>query len=258
MFNTQHSILLVGAALNNVLGESLLGKLALKALPKTKTTPHDYLEHQPSQFEAAPGAIATSLKVSSIQNIMRLAFPLVSNEMFQNTTYPTDVDFNLLGSHLNISEVHVNDVTGFSLISFGFVEDTDMLNLIVNDINIDMDLESYIKTLKLPKAHLKNIKISGLDVNMNITSEALADNVRYELGLQSHFSVKDIDMTFKPFYMQKLYNANKWWIMKSVNWLLGDFFPKFINAAVDDLNWKIYNEVNGETFMVNVGPINSI
>lgn len=62
---------------------------------------------------------------------MRLAFPLVSNEVFQNKTFVTDVDTTGAGFHLVIDEVHTNDVTGFDLIEFNFINGTDDLHLLI-------------------------------------------------------------------------------------------------------------------------------
>jgi len=59
--------------------------------------------------------------------------------------------------------------------------------LLVQNINIDMDMESEIKFTVLPKAKISNVKVSGLDVVANISSKALSDGVRWELGLDSHF-----------------------------------------------------------------------
>lgn len=50
-----------------------------------------------------------------------------------------------------------------------------------------MDMESEIKFTVLPKAKISNVKVSGLDVVANISSKALSDGVRWELGLDSHF-----------------------------------------------------------------------
>jgi len=48
-----------------------------------------------------------------------------------------------------------------------------------------------------------------------------------------------------------MYNANKQTVVKAINWVLGEFFPEFISAYVDMLNWKVHNEKTGETFMTS-------
>lgn len=121
--------------------------------------------------------------------------------MFQNKTFETDVDTSLLGTHLQISEIHTNDVTGFTLIKFEFISGTNDIQLLVENINIDMDMTSELKFSKLPTAKISNLVISGLDINLNISSVPLADNVRYQLAVASFFQIDDLDIKFKPAYI---------------------------------------------------------
>lgn len=83
----------------------------------------------PAELEPTPGSLSSTLKVSSLNNILKLGAPLSANKLFKNQTYDFDVHKRgFLGIYdLKLSQIHSNDVSGFSDVNLGFINGTDDL-----------------------------------------------------------------------------------------------------------------------------------
>ena len=89
------------------------------------------------------------MKVTSLNNILKLGAPLSANKLFKNQTYDLNVHKRgFLGIYdVNLSQIHSNDVAGFSNVNLGFIEGTDDLILTIGGVNIDLNLTADIKAL---------------------------------------------------------------------------------------------------------------
>ena len=117
----------------------------------------------PPEIEPTPGSISSTLKVSSLNNILQLAAPLTANEMFKDKTYDINyVNDGFLGIYkIQLDSIHSNDVDGFTSLGLEFIEDTNDLMLTIGGVNIDVSMTGFVQAAGFIKGNIEGIKVTN-------------------------------------------------------------------------------------------------
>lgn len=123
-----------------------------------------------SQATPAPGAIAASLSIPSINNIMNTFVPTLAYYMVDNKTLELNLHEKGILYSLNIQDIHLNTVD-FNTKSIGFLHNTSTIRVELSGVNVNMNVDGEIKALWLIPLKTSQCNITNLTVVLDIGVE---------------------------------------------------------------------------------------
>lgn len=211
--------------------------------------------HEPANEGPTPGSIGITAKVSSVNNIFNLAFPLAANEIFYDKDFA--VNYHSKGwwgiYDLDLSSIHTNDVVIGST-SLSFVEGTDTLKLRLSGIDIDTNLTGHVHCLGLIRGDIERLVMKNVTFEALVSTEIFEDKVHWQLISPISFSLGDLDITIKQKLWQKIINMAHSTISKAANKFLATFIPTFLQVTIDEFNTMLLSD-DPMTFETPIGSL---
>ena len=187
-----------------------------------------------------PGALSMYLNTTSINNVMATFVPIMSYYALNNKTIPMDVHEKNFLYTLDLSQVHINTVSGYTTKVFEEIPGTDKIHVKLGGIDIDMTVDGEIKALHIIPMKASALKITNMVVDFTIESTS-SDGVHWALVDSSKITIADAEITMSSKFLQKLVNLSRKTIDKAINdQLVG--LSKAIDTQIKALNAMVANE----------------
>lgn len=199
--------------------------------------------------DAAPGAISSTLRISSVNNILSTFVPILSYYILNNKTMTLDFEESGFGYKIDIDSIHLNTVDGWKVKDIEFLDDKNTVRVHYSGINVNSQIDGQITALWLIKLHMAQCNITNLDVQVDFAIDA-EDALNWKIVSSSVLAIDDITITTTSSWFNYLLGLMHKTILKMVR----ENLPKAeaeINKIFTDFNTK-YAERDDMTFMVNI------
>ena len=162
-----------------------------------------------ANVEPMPGAIAASLNVTSLNNIMQLAAPLAANKALNGHTF--EINYNKKGFagiyNVDIKDISFITVDGFSIRDVSFKEGTDTLMVSVGGINVNATCNASVSGLWVVKAALESFTVENITMQLELSTTS-DDQVHWQLAETTRISIKDLTLKMDSKFWQTMVDKN--------------------------------------------------
>ena len=214
----------------------MIGKIFLTAFLAVFT------QAQVADVAPLPGSIAASLNVTSLNNILQLAAPLMANEVLDGHTFP--INYTKKGFagiyNIDIKDVSFIKVDGFTIKDVSFKEGTDTLVATLGGINVNATCNAKVSGLWVISAALDAFTVENITMQLELSTTS-DDQVHWQLHEVTRLSIEDLTLTMSSDFWQILVDKNMNLIKIGIYKGLKTLIEK-IDAAAAAFNAKLASD----------------
>ena len=181
----------------------MIGKILLSTLFAI------FVQARHHDIEPLPGSISASLNVTSLNNILQLAAPLMASELLNDKTFK--INYHKKGwkgiYNIDIEDVHFNKVDGFDVRDISFKEGTDTIMVTVGGVNVNATCDAKVSGLWVITAGLEAFTVENITLQLEVSTSS-ADEVHWQLHEVTRLSLQDLTLTMSNDFWQTLVNEN--------------------------------------------------
>jgi hypothetical protein len=175
--------------------------------------------------------------------------PILSYYTFNNKTVEINYEKEGLIYTINIEDIHIDDVTGWTVKEAEFIDGTDSVRFRFSGININAQINGTIQAVYFIELKGSTLNITNLTFELDVGVSS-SDQIHWKLLENSSISVGDVEITTTSKFYNKILKMMHKEIMKIIN----NFLPQveqLIAQEVQKFDDLLKNE-NSTTFLVDM------
>jgi hypothetical protein len=181
------------------------------------------------------------LNTTSIENILGTFVPLLSFFLLTNRTVPLDYHHKNLFYKLDVEQIEILDLSGFTEKVFEMEPGTDKLHIKYSGIDLSMTIDGGLSLLEFIKLDATGLNVTNITVDFTLQSVTAGDKVHWRLYDHSKFNFGSIQIGMKSHFLQKLVNRFSGLIAKVIHWELPKI-SNLIDSEIQKLNKAVAAE----------------
>lgn len=202
-----------------------------------------------SSQAATPGALSSTVSITSINNIVNTFVPILSYYVLENKTMMFNIEEKGIGYKVDLNDIHIDSVSGWTVKEVEFLPGKDMVRFLLSGININMQVNGSINALWLINLEAATCNITNLTVQLDLAIEA-ADEIHWTLVSNPIITIQDVVFKTTSSWFNHCLNMMHSMIVKTINSDLAQF-EKNIVAAINVFAQKMNNQ-NSTAYMLNL------
>lgn len=190
-----------------------------------------------------PGSLATSLKRSSLNNVLRFATGPIASALFEDTTIAIDTHINLPFGALNIdfNDLYIRRINGPKGSLNWKSKTSNTLVLALSNIDLSVDLDGGISLLGgLYGFEFDALILENLSFTIEISINS-PDGVMWAIEIAPKWSLDDFVLTVNNYFVQSMIEAHHEKLLNYANFVFGIIGGE-LQARVEHINSKVANQ----------------
>jgi hypothetical protein len=145
--------------------------------------------------EAASGGLTGYLSISSVNNMMGTFVPLIAYYAINNKTFPVNLHKVGLGYTLDLKDVHIDTISGFTTKSIEFINGTDLVKVVLSDIQVNSIIDGTVYALWFIPLRASTCNITGFDLTVTLgINPDVGEKTQYTIVEATVITVGDVEL----------------------------------------------------------------